>query len=99
MSFNFPELLIGGVALAWLLPRLVEFCKEAFGLQGKRNIWIVAGTLGFLFAAVAAARDEGLIPAIALPWIRVVVMGLGGLVAACGAVGEYLLSKQKTESE
>jgi len=96
-GFDFAGVAIGGVFLIWLLPRLIEFLKEAVGLQGKRNIWIVAGVLGFLFAGYAAARDEGLVPEIVLPWIRVVVVGLGGIVAACGAVGEYLLNQKRTD--
>ena len=96
-DFDFASIAIGGVALVYLIPRLVEFLKTAADLKGTRNIWIVAGALGFLLAGLAAALNEGLVPAPALPWIRVVMVGLGGLVAACAAVGEYELNHKRTE--
>jgi len=92
MEFDFIAITIGGVGLVWLLPRLVEFIKVATGLTGQRPIWIVAGCLGAGFAGLAGAMGEGLISVGALPWIKVGMMALGGLVAACAAVGEYELS-------
>jgi hypothetical protein len=92
MDFQFADIAIGGVALVYLIPRLVEFLKTSAGLSGTRNIWLVAGGLGFLLAALSAALNEGLVPGPALPWIRVVAVGLGGLVAACAAVGDYELN-------
>lgn len=95
MDFNFADIAIGGVALVYLIPRLVEFLKTAVGLSGTRNIWIVAGVFGFTLAGLAAALNEGLVPGPALPWIRVASVGLGGLVAACAAVGDYELNKKR----
>lgn len=97
MDFEFANIAIGGVALVYLIPRLVEFLKTAAGLSGTRNIWIVAGALGFVLAAGAAALSKGLVPGPALPWIEVGAVGLGGLVAACAAVGDYELSHKQTE--
>ena len=91
-SFDFAGLAIGGVALVWLIPRLVEFAK-VLGLSGKPQIWALAFVLGVGFAAVAAAMNEGLLPAEAMPWARVVALALGGGVAACGAIGDYELNR------
>ena len=87
------EIAIGGVALVWLIPRLTEFLK-VLGLTGKRNIWIAVFVVGLLFSGVAAALSEGLIPAIALPWVRVGAVALGGALAACASIGEYELQKR-----
>lgn len=92
MDFDFTQLAIGGVALVYLIPRLVEFLKVAVHLEGKGRIWIVAFALGFVLAGLAAAISEGLVPAAALPWIRVVAVALGGAVAACAAIGDYELN-------
>ena len=94
-AFDFAAITVGGVGLVWLLPRLVEFLKVATGLSGKRPIWIVAGALGAVGAGLAGALSQGLIPASAIPWINVAMWALGGLVAACAAVGEYELSHGK----
>ena len=92
-SFDFQELAIGGVALVFLIPRLVEFIKVITGLQGQARIWALAGGLGFVMAALAAAIDQGLVPAVALPWVNVAMVGCGGLVAAAAAVGDYELNR------
>lgn len=91
MDFDVTTIAIGGVALVYLLPRLIEFVK-VLGLKGKPQIWGAAFGLGILFAGVAAAIEEGLIPPVAMPWVNVVVMALVGGVAACAAIGDYELS-------
>ena len=91
-EFDFQTIAIGGVALVYLIPRLVEFIKVVSGLSGQARVWALAGGLGFVLAATAAAIEQQLIPTAALPWVNVVVMGLGGLVAACAAIGDYELS-------
>ena len=96
-AFDFAAIAIGGVSLTWLLPRLIEFLKVATGLSGQRPIWIVAGALGFVGAGLAGALSQGLIPATAMPWINVAMWALGGLVAACAAVGEYELNHKDTK--
>ena len=91
-SFDFTSLAIGGVALVYLIPRLVEFIKVVSGLSGQARVWLLAGGLGFVLAAGVAAIDQGLVPAAAVPWVNVVATGLGGLVAACAAIGDYELN-------
>ena len=93
-QFDFAQLAIGGIALVWLIPRVVQFLKTALGLSGTRNIWIVVFALGLVFSALAAAINEGLVPDAAMPYIRVAMIGLGGAVAACGAIGEYELKEK-----
>jgi len=96
-QFDFAQLAIGGVALVWLIPRVVQFLKTAFHLSGTRNIWIVVFGLGLFFSGLAAAISEGLVPETAMPYIRVGMIALAGAVAACGAIGEYEL-KEKFEA-
>ena len=93
-QFDFTELAIGGVALVWIIPRIVEFLKTGMGLSGTRNIWIVVFFLGLFFSGVAAAIGEGLVPYAALPYIRVGMIALGGAVAACGAIGEFEMQRK-----
>lgn len=93
-QFDFTELAIGGVALVWIIPRIVEFLKTGVGLSGTRNIWLVVFFLGLFFSGVAAAIGEGLIPDAALPYIRVGMIALGGAVAACGAIGEFEMQRR-----
>jgi uncharacterized membrane protein len=93
-QFDFTELAIGGVALVWIIPRIVEFLKTGLNLSGTRNIWIVVFCLGLFFSGMAAAISEGLIPPVALPYIRVAMIALGGAVAACGAIGEFELQRK-----
>jgi len=93
-QFDFAQLAIGGVALVWLIPRIVQFLKTAFHLNGTRDIWIVVFCLGLSFSGLAASISEGLIPEAAMPYIRVGMIALGGAVAACGAIGEYELKEK-----
>ena len=92
--FDFQELAIGGVALVFLIPRLVEFIKVVSGLSGQARVWMLAGGLGFVLAALAGAIDQGLVPAAALPWVNVGMLGLAGIVCACAAIGDYELTKK-----
>jgi hypothetical protein len=50
--------------------------------------------LGVVFAGVAQAINEGLVPALALPWVRVGFVALGGAIAACSAMGLYDVGKK-----
>lgn len=93
-EFEFAAIAIGGVALSQLIPRWIEFLKTAVGLAGTRNIWIVAGCMGGVFSALAGAIMEGLIPAAWMPFIKVGMYALMGVVAAAGAVGEFELKKR-----
>jgi len=69
-------------ALVLLIPGIVETSKK-FGLKGNGAL-AEAIVLGVLFVALAEAINQSLVPAMAMPWIRVVVMGIGGGVAAGG---------------
>ena len=69
-------------ALVLLIPGIVETAKQ-FGINGKWSL-VLSLCLGFFFVALAESINLELIPAVALPWIRVVVMGLGGALAASG---------------
>lgn len=92
-QFDFASLAIGGVALAWLINRIVEALK-LLGLSGTRNIVIVVLCVGFFLSGVAASISEGLIPEAGLPYIRVIVIAVAGAVAAVGAIGEHEIQKK-----
>jgi len=96
MDFDVTTIVIGGVGLSYLLPRLIEFLK-VLGLKGKPAIWGVAFGLGISFAGVASAISQGLVPVAALPWVNVAVMGLVGGVATCAAIGDYTLTHPDPE--
>jgi len=81
------QLTIGGVMLIALIVGLMQFA-EKFGLRGKALMG-VAFAVATLFGGVAGAIGEGLIPAAALPWIRVTVMALGFAVVSISAMGLY----------
>jgi hypothetical protein len=92
---DFSKLAIGGVALIPLIIGLVEFAKTQ-GLQGRRWFMMLAFILGILFAGMAQAISEGLIPVVALAWVRVAVVAIGGAIAACAAMGLYDLVDKRT---
>lgn len=73
---------IAGISLLLLIPGIVEAAKE-FGIGGKASLALSLG-LGVLFFGLAQAIGGGLIPAPYLPWIDVVVYGLGGGLAVSG---------------
>uniref|UniRef100_A0A6M3KPN3 Holin n=1 Tax=viral metagenome TaxID=1070528 RepID=A0A6M3KPN3_9ZZZZ len=76
-------------AMVLLVPGIVETAKK-FGIQGNASL-ALSLALGFLFVGLAQAITQGLIPEVALPWISVVVSGLGG---GLGVSGYYDLAKK-----
>jgi len=90
---DFSKLAVGGVALVPLIIGLVEFAKSQ-GLEKPRQKMGLAFALGVVFAGVAQAINEGLVPALALPWVRVGFVALGGAIAACSAMGLYDVGKK-----
>lgn len=83
------EAMIGGILVIPLVLGIVEFAKN-LGLQG-RACQVLAVVLGAFFIGLSQAIQMGLIPEIALPWISVVVFGIGGGMAT---VGLYDYSKR-----
>lgn len=73
---------IGGVSVLLLVLGIVEAAKQ-FGLKG-RGSKALAIALGVFFVGLTQAMETGLIPEVALPWITMVVIGLGGGLAATG---------------
>lgn len=76
------DFMIGGVSVIALVLGIVELSKR-LGLQGK-GCEILAVSLGAFFVALAQAIEMGLVPEVALPWITVAVIGIGGGLAAMG---------------
>lgn len=83
------EVIVGAIAIIPLVMGLVEYAKR-FGLKGQACN-ALAGALGFLFVALAAAIEQKMIPAEVVPWVNLIVRGLGGTLAA---VGLYDLGKR-----
>lgn len=89
------ELAIGGALILPLISGLVEFSKR-LGLSGNA-LTVEAFLLGGIFAAVAGAISEGLIPALALPWVRVAAIAIGGAIAGMSVSGNYDLLKRAVQ--
>lgn len=89
---DFTKLAVGGVALIPLIVGLVEFSKQ-MGNKGK-GLQILSFVLGIAFAGTWSAIQQGLVPAMALPWVQVGFVALGGGVAAMAAMGNYDLIKK-----
>lgn len=79
---DFSTMEIGGVAIPALVLGWVAAAKE-LGLKGKRLTMLAIG-LSTLCAGLWQALMQGLIPLAAVPWITVIVTGLGGGVALTG---------------
>ena len=76
---------IGGVSLLLLVPGVVEFCKSAFGVKDRLAEALTVG-LGCAFIGLAQAIALEFVPALALPWIIVAVVGPGGGLAIAGFI-------------
>ena len=86
------ELAIGGVVLVPVITGLVEFSKQ-LGLKG-RGLIVLAFVLGGVMAGAAGAIGEGVIPELALPWVRVGVVALAGGVLGPTTCGLYELGRR-----
>jgi hypothetical protein len=73
---------IGGIPLLALVPGIVEASKT-FGLKGPA-CQALSITLGTVFIGLGQAIELSLIPIAWLPWITVLVVGLGGGLAVSG---------------
>ncbi len=89
---DFGQLAIGGVNLILLVLGWVEAAKR-LGITGKGS-FIMALVSGGIFAGLWQAMSTGLVPEVALPWIRVVIVTLGGSIAATGLydIGKKVLA-------
>ena len=73
---------IGDISVIVLVVGIVEAAKK-FGLKG-RACQALAVTLGALLIGMSQAIQGGMVPVGILPWINIVVVGLGGGLAASG---------------
>jgi large-conductance mechanosensitive channel len=90
---DYTQLAIGGVALIPLIIGIVEFTKR-MGNKG-RGLEICALSCGIVAGAAWGMIQQGLVPEIALPWIRVVFIALGvGVASSVAAMGNYDLIKK-----
>lgn len=81
--FDFDLSQLGMLALTALIPGIVQSAKEHFGVTGRWS-FILSAVLGLLFVGLSQAISLGLIPEVALGWIKVVVAGIAGGLAASG---------------
>ena len=87
------EFAIGGVTVVALVLGIVEGAKR-FGLKGKACEAVALG-LGVVFVAVGYGIANGLIPAVATPYITWAVVAIfGGLTMGFAATGHYDLLKR-----
>lgn len=90
---DFSTFMIGGISVIALVIGWVEFAKR-LGVSGT-GCQVLAAVLGTLFVALSQAIQMGLVPEPWVPWITVVVVGLGGGLAA---VGLYDMVKRRFEN-
>ena len=76
------DFVIGGVSVIVLVLGIVELAKR-WGLNGM-GCEILAVGLGAFFVALSQAIEGGMVPANLIPWINIVVIGIGGGLAAMG---------------
>lgn len=79
---DFGSFTIGGIQVLVLVLGIVEAAKR-WGVEGKSSE-ILAFVLGFVFIGVSAAIQAEIIPAVVVPYIELVIIGLGGALAATG---------------
>lgn len=79
-DFNLFE--IGGISVIVLVIGIVEAAKK-WGLNGG-GCQALAMALGTVFVGLSQAISQGMIPEAVIPWINIVVLGLGGGLAASG---------------
>jgi hypothetical protein len=91
-DFNLLEL--GGIPVIVLVIGIVEAAKR-FGLRGK-GCQILAMVLGGVLVGLSQAIETAMIPVDFVPWINIIVMGMGGSLAATGIYD--MLKKQKAPS-
>ena len=91
MGFDFQALAIGGVLIIPLVLGLVEFSKR-LGVSGNWST-IEAFALAAAFGMVAHAIETGMMPHAAIPWVQMVVVGLGAGIAGLAATGIYDLGR------
>jgi len=94
MGVDVGSLSIGGVTLLALVIGIVEASKQ-FGAKGG-TCKALALALGFVFVALASTMERELIPAGAVPYVEIVVVGLGGALAATGI---YDLIRKRSSGE
>jgi len=78
----FETLTAGAIGIIALVMGWVQFAKQ-FGIKDS-GAAILTVCLGAGLAGLREAMARGLIPEAALPWISVLVVGLGGAMAAMG---------------
>jgi hypothetical protein len=79
---------IGGVSILFIIFGIVEAAKR-YGVRGKASETL-AYCLGAFFVSLVVAISKGMIPEVALPWIELVVVAIGGgLTIGLTATGLY----------
>lgn len=91
---DFSQITIGGVELILVVIGLMQFAKK-LGLKGN-SLVVVSFVALIVFGATSGAINEGLVPAAALPWIRVALYALGFAVYGLAAMGLYDVAKKLT---
>lgn len=79
---SFETAILGAVGMIPIVLGVVEAAKK-FGIGGKGS-FTLALVLGFVFSAYLEALAQGFIPELAQSIVSIVVVGLGGGLAATG---------------
>jgi len=84
---SFSDFSLSLVALAALIPGIVQAVKELLGWEGTKARALTL-FVGMFFGGLFYAADQALIPAAALPWIK---LGVFSLMSGPAALGYYSL--------
>ena len=84
---SFGDFALSLTALAALIPGIVQTFKELLGWEGTKARALTL-FVGMAFGGLFFAADQGLIPEVALPWIR---LGVFTLMSGPAAMGYYSL--------
>ena len=68
-----------------LIPCIVETAKKWGWIAAGNRPLLLSLVLGFYFVGAAEAISQGLVPEVALPWVRVVVMTIAGALSESGS--------------
>ena len=81
--FDLENPMIAGFAVPMLIMAIVQAAKSIFSLKDQ-GAQIMAYGVGFILYGVAYAMSEGMIPTVALPYVRLAVVCIGGPLIPMG---------------